>query len=1062
MLGGDPIGSVKSLVPIFLRTSETQVMAEAADLQILLGVMALQNGLVEAPKLEACLQDWKSWQGRPLTEILGAIPDCDPEVLSLLQDLVEYQLKRHGGSAARSLACLLSTASTVERLAQLGDPELTRSASQLGAEITEPGSSGGTQSLTRSLGGKSSGEGRFRLLRCHAQGGLGAVFVALDTELHREVAVKQILERHADDEAYRQRFLREAEITGGLEHPGVVPVYGLGVDHHGRPFYAMRFIRGASLSEAIRRYHGRDFASDADEPGGSSEARSSAVEGGPDGPETEDRPLRLRKLLRSLQDVCYAIDYAHARGVLHRDLKPSNIIVGKYGETLVVDWGLARFIGDGGTASGEARLSPPSASGSAETLPGSALGTPAYMSPEQAAGDLARLGSWSDVYSLGATLYQILTGRPPFEGTTTEVLRAVQTGRFAPPRSIDPGVDRALEAICLKAMATRPEDRYQTARELAEDIDRWMADEPIRGWREPFWRRAGRWVRRHRTPLLASGAAAAALLVGLIFVATVQASANRQLRAANLRESSARASAQERFELALDAIRANYTGVSEDVLLREPEQVELRRKLLRNSLEFSERLAAHLDQETELDATSRKALAEAMVRIAEITNDTGSKTEALEAARRGVRLWEQLAADHPQDSSNRRFLIQALGRLARIQAENGHREAALQSHQQALELAEELAAQDDQDVTTQTALAGAVLGQGTFLAESGAIEEAVRFCHRAERLYQELIVKQHDNANHRANLSQAAYSVARILAVLGKNAESLAAFEGAIARQEDLVRDFPKIGTYRHRLSQALLGYGLLQWRTRNLEAARRSFKRAQEVLEILVREHPTITEYQGSLAACYGNLGILESEAGRMDSAIAALRLTRGLLRKLVRDNPSFFEFQRDLATTYNNLGYHLYQSGHLEAAAVELEEGLRLRRELLSRNPDVSQLRRHVVRTLYNLGLVYRDNNRPAEAIRAFDESQAIATALPDAGPADLIQAAACWIHRAQLGGEHAGPPRLALDRAMELIRKALDQEPGIREEIVRAPEFTALEDYEEYRDLLDQGFPDDPFAD
>ena len=350
------------------------------------------------------------------------------------------------------------------------------------------------------VGESTSAGGRFRIVRFHDRGALGEVYVAQDEELHREVALKQIRDEHADDAQRRARFLVEAEITGGLEHPGIVPVYGLGQDANGRPFYAMRFIQGDNLKKAIEQFHGAETAPR--DPGG--------------------RALEFRRLLGRFLDVCNAVAYAHSRGVLHRDLKPGNIMLGKYGETLVVDWGLAKAVGQADLAGPDSEpvLAPESGSEIKSTEMGERLGTPAFMSPEQAAGRHDEVGPASDVYSLGATLYCLLTGQPPFVATDLiELLPKVERGEFRPPRAVNLQVDRALDAICRKAMAVKPEDRYSSPRALADDIEHWLGDEPVAALPELWRERLARWMRRHRT--WAQAGAAALLLVTLMSVVAV-------------------------------------------------------------------------------------------------------------------------------------------------------------------------------------------------------------------------------------------------------------------------------------------------------------------------------------------------------------------------------------------------------------------------------------------------------------------------------------------------------------------------------------------------------------
>jgi tetratricopeptide (TPR) repeat protein/tRNA A-37 threonylcarbamoyl transferase component Bud32 len=465
-----------------------------ADNNLLFGIMALQLDFVTREALIAAMHAWVLQKSKPLGRILveqGALAEARH---TLLEALVREHLEQHDDDPQRSLAALSPLGPVRQDLEQVADADLAISLTHVSAARTvdDP-----YATVVPSEGPPSSSDQRFLILRPHARGGLGVVSVAYDQELHREVALKEIQDQHADRPESRSRFLREAAITGGLEHPGIVPVYGLGQYADGRPYYAMRFIRGNSLKDEIKRFHAK--GGPCHDPG--------------------ERALALRKLLGRFLDVCNAIEYAHSRGVLHRDLKPGNIMVGKYGETLVVDWGLAKLLGrsDPDGASEEKPLVLGSTDESTETRPGATLGTPAYMSPEQAAGQLERLGPTSDVYSLGATLYHLLTGRIPFEESSPDgIAERVRRGDAPPSGQACPGTDTALEAICRKAMAWEPEDRYASARALADDLEHWLADEPVSAYPEPWDRRLARWTRRHRAWVQAG--AAAALVITLVSV----------------------------------------------------------------------------------------------------------------------------------------------------------------------------------------------------------------------------------------------------------------------------------------------------------------------------------------------------------------------------------------------------------------------------------------------------------------------------------------------------------------------------------------------------------------
>lgn len=346
--------------------------------------------------------------------------------------------------------------------------------------------------------GESIAEDRYTLDRLHALGGIGQVWLAYDADLGRDVALKELRPERVRNPAIAARFLREARITSLLQHPGIVPVYELvaNVPPTGEqtetapPFYTMRFVQGRTLTDAARAFH---------------EKRAARKAG----------PLDLAELLNAFVSVCNTVAYAHSRGVIHRDLKGQNVVLGDFGEVMVLDWGFAKVLGgpeeDELSASPDEPIGPPD-----QTIVGQVLGTPIYMSPEQAEGRQDLIDARSDVYGLGAMLYEILTGLAPIGGgDTAEVLRRVRQESPRRPETIWPGVPRALAAVCMKALSRNPAERYPSAADLGREVQHWLADEPVTAYRDPLSERLRRWSRRHKPVVTALAALIATGLTAL-------------------------------------------------------------------------------------------------------------------------------------------------------------------------------------------------------------------------------------------------------------------------------------------------------------------------------------------------------------------------------------------------------------------------------------------------------------------------------------------------------------------------------------------------------------------
>ncbi len=860
---------------------------------------------------------------------------------------------------------------------------------------------------------------RFQTLRSHARGGLGEVFVALDTQLNREVALKRIQGPFAEDPTSRARFVREAEITGNLEHPGIVPVYGLGRGPDGRPHYAMRLIQGDDLRKAVKLFHEADGIPDWRptwrHPSGT------RGKGGQDarGHDQRARSVAFRELLRRFLDVCNAVAYAHGRGVVHRDIKPANIMLGPYGETLLVDWGLAKMVASQGEPVETAR--PETVHLDAETLTGMAVGTPAYMSPEQASGGGGPLGPASDVYGLGATLYVLLTGRPAFEGPSQEVLERVQKGDFAPPRQVNPQVPPVLEAICLKAMALRPEDRYEGPRALAADVELWLADEPVSVYRDPWRVRMGRWARRHRTATTAAGVAIAVAL-GALVVAYRRESVindrlslvNRRLTTANDQLTKAKAESDRRLDQTLKAIESYYTGVGEEMLLGQKEFAGLRAKLLERPREFYEQLARELEASSGQDERGRSLLMKGRMGLAKIANLLGKWEESGKQYEEAITLGRELVADRPADAEyqvdlawsivllgfcrvslsdhagamalfqegvehwsalvdrwpdvveHSKGLSQAYQNLGHAQRLMGDLKAAEGSLGKSVAIAAGLVASHPDDLDLQSDLALRHYARGIIQRRVGNLRGALSSYNESIALGTKVVAARPRHVADRNELATAFTNrgnVERDLDDLPAAAES---HRRAVALFREVVAAEPNMPMYRDRLAstQSNLGNTLML-----LDDPRGALEAYQECVALrgkLRGDHPEVPTYASGLAKGLDGLADAQAALGDRDAANVSLGRALEVRRGLVAERPGDPELQNDLAASHDDLGLALRHRGELDAAAASYREAIAIRTRLVAAYPQVIVYRRDLAANHTNLGIALRDGGDAAGAVQ------------------------------------------------------------------------------------------------
>ncbi len=1052
------------------RPRTNQALADTGR-NLLFGLLALQNNFVSREALLGAFAIWVADKARPLGRILRDRGALDDGRHALLEALVAEHLKLHGNDPDRSLAALSSIGSVREDLSRIADPDLDASLNQVSAARGDDSDRFRTVGQ-ESLGASTSAGSRFRVLRPHARGGLGQVSVALDQELDRPVALKEIQDRHADDPHSRARFVQEAEITGKLEHPGIIPVYGLGHDPTGRPFYAMRFIQGDSLKEAIAAFHG-------DEGLKKNSAR---------------RASRLRELLRRFTDVCNAVAYAHSRGVLHRDLKPGNIMLGPYGETLVVDWGLAKPLGRATSAEpacgdvsalaeGPIRLSGLSGSRD-ETVAGSIVGTPAYASPEQIAGRLDLLGPASDVYGLGATLYALMTGRAPVElGEIEEILRRVRRGEVPPPRSIDPSIPKPLEAICRKAMELKAEDRYASARELAQDITRWMDDAPVAVYREPVTVRAGRWMRRHRTLVSGATIAVSIATVALGVSTLLLGRANEAVRA---QEQTARDN--------LHASRRFVAGMLKTVVAKLPDvkgMDEVQRQILQDALKFYSEFVL----ERSRDPETRHEVGRAYQEIAVIRDRLGQVAEVEAAYREGLAVLESLTAEYPAVPEYRRSLSALLANLGSSYRERKQPAEAETALRRAVAIEEGLDGGPTAPPNDRRALAHRHFSLAMFYHQYDKPVDAERSYREALAIQEALVAADPQEHQSLSELSQTLYELGYLIdqRVEGGLKEALPMYERLVGIQEELVRASPASAKYRGALTSSLSYLGAMYSRDGRMADAEKVHLRTIAFQKALTEDHPDVPAYLFNLSLAYVNLGNYWRQSARPDEAERWHQAALRIAERVSKSDPDEVNYALSAAQDLGQVGKDRSDQGRNEEAVEWYGRSLRSLEAIYRATPNHASSRRRVstvlvarAESLHKLGRDWEalsdlrraaeldvDNNRDLiRSLRARVQAKSIdpagaaaeAAALEASASGEVLyNAAATYALLPSTGGDAAG---LSASRAVSILSRArvngYFSTPAEIARLANDCDMNALRRWSEFQGLTaDLSFPADPFA-
>jgi serine/threonine-protein kinase len=911
--------------------------APSTDANLLFGVLCLQADLIdEARFAEACTL-WATRKTMPLADLLQERGWISADDRAHIDFLLVRKLRKHGGDARRSLADVADAG--VRDLLRNLDDDVRQTVAHLAPAPGYVLLSTTATPLEQRL--------RYTLTRLYGEGGLGRVYIAHDNDLNRDVALKEIRPDKAEHPEAWQRFIREAQLTGQLEHPNIVPIYEVARREDGTPpFYTMRLVRGQTLREAIADHHQRRREKRAD-------------------------PLEWPRLLNAFLSICQAVGYAHSRGVIHRDLKPENVMLGGFGEVIVLDWGLAKMVDQPDEQSDTPGVVLTDKAQTEATVAGQVLGTPAYASPEQAEGRIDLIDTRTDIYGLGAILFEILTGRPPHTGdNTAALLRRIATSESPRARSVEPAAPPALDAICSKAMARARGDRYARAADLAQEVQRYLADEPVQAYREPRLKRVGRWTRRHRTLVTGAGILMAAGVLFLTVLLFLVEGARERAVVERARTESERQRADHNFRRARQAVDDFFTAVSQNRLLGEPGMEPLRKELLEKAQKYYEEFA----REAAGDARVRGDLAATLFRVARITDLIATPEVAWTRYEQAAALFEELLAEEPSNLDWRHSLGLCRNYWGLSLAEHGSMEQARRQLDKAQTVMEQLIAEQPGEEKLRGTLARVHFNLGYWNYRAGRTAEAARFYEKSRKLQEKIVADNPRSAEHESDLALTLMNVGSLHLENGRPEQALPLFEKTLAIENRLVQSEPRSLFHQRTLGSVRHNLGMLQRLMCRLELSLKEHEEARTIRTRLVEAHPDVSDYQHDLGETLNNIGEIQLFLRQEDESRATWLQTEAIFGKLAQKRPTSAKSRNHLGLAHNNLGVVLHQLGKAAESLDHQDQALKLREGLVRDNALVVDYRCFVADSASNRGNALRLLGRKDEALAAYRKSAAL----------------------------------------------------------------------------------------